>query len=234
MTALDGGCRTFLALEPELIDILPRDAFERCDRIRADTLMRLRVPGTQAKIAGVHHERPLAATAFHRHHLGAAGDHQILGTRHDRVCGHVNGGNTGTAEAIQRDAAGADVVAGVKRRHPSEIAALRTALGTGAPDDVVDLSGIDAGAVRQRAQYGGAELLRMNARQRALAGLADAARCPAGVDDQRVSHGVFLGFVDLSHLRPIAAQCQFASTGGAHRGPTPRGCEPRLPQPRHS
>src|SRR4029077_20561576 len=38
MTALDGGCRTFLALEPELIDILPRDAFERCDRIRADTL----------------------------------------------------------------------------------------------------------------------------------------------------------------------------------------------------
>ena len=88
--------------------------------------------------------------------------------------------------------AGAHVIAGVERRHPAEIAALLAALRTGAPDDVVDVSGIDAGAIGQRAQYRGAELLRMDARQGALAGLADAPRRPACIDDQRVNHGAFL------------------------------------------
>src|SRR5207253_2319693 len=81
-----------------------------------------------------------------------------------------------------------------ERCHSPEIATLRTALRTGTPDDVVDIGGIDASAIGQRAQYGRAELLRMNACQRALAGLADPARCPACVDDQRVNHGVsFMG-----------------------------------------
>ena len=192
MAALDGGRRPLLAFEAELIDILPRDAFQRRHRIGADALMRLRMLGAQAKIAVVHHERPLAAAAFHRHHLGAAGDHEILRARHDRVGRHVDAGNAGTAKSIQRHGAGAHVIAGIERRHPSEIAALLAALRAGTPDDVVDIGGIDAGAIGQRAQYRGAELLRMDARQGALAGLADAPRRPACVDDQRVNHGVFL------------------------------------------
>ena len=203
MAALDGGRRPLLAFEAELIDILPRDAFQRRHRVGADALMRLRMPGAQAKIAVVHHERPLAATAFHRHHLGAAGDHEILGARHDRVGRHVDAGDAGTAEPVQRHRAGAHVIAGIERRHPAEIAALLAALRTGTPDDVVDISGIDAGAIGQRAQYRCAELLRMDARQGALAGLADAPRRPACVDDQRVNHGVFLKFIDWPHLLPI-------------------------------
>ena len=39
--------------------------------------MRLRVSGAQTEVAIVHHERPLAAAAFHRHHFGAAGDDEI-------------------------------------------------------------------------------------------------------------------------------------------------------------
>ena len=193
MSALDGGRRPLLALKAELIDILPRDALERRHRIRANALVRLRVLGAQTKIAIVHHERPLAAPAFHRHHLGTAGDNQILRARHDRIRRHVDAGDAGTAEPVQRDAAGAHVIAGVERRHPAEVAALRTALRTGAPNNVVDISSIDTGAIRQRAQYRCAQLLRMNPCERTLAGLANASRRPACIDDQRVNHGVSLG-----------------------------------------
>ena len=72
MSALDGGRRPLLALEAEFIDVLPRNTFKRRHRVGADALMRLRMPGAQAKIAVVHHERPLAAATFHRHHLGTA------------------------------------------------------------------------------------------------------------------------------------------------------------------
>ncbi len=83
MAALDGGIGALLALQPERVDILPRNAFHCRDRIGADALMRLRMPGAQAQIAGVHHHRTAAATAFHRHHLAAAGDDEILGAGHD-------------------------------------------------------------------------------------------------------------------------------------------------------
>ena len=192
MAALDGRRRPLLAFEAQFIDILPRDALERCHRIGADALMRLRMLGTEAKVAVVHHERPLAAAAFHRHHLGAARDHEILGARHNGIGRHVDAGDAGTAEAIQRDGAGAHVIAGIERRHPAEIAALLAPLRAGAPDDVVDISGIDAGTIGQRAQYRCAELLRMDTRQSALAGLADAPWRPACIDDQRVNHGVSL------------------------------------------
>ena len=197
ITARDRLRGALLAFETERVDVLPGDAFERCHGVGAHPLMRLRVPGAQAQIAVVHHERPLAATAFHRHHFGTAGDDEILGARHDRGRRHVDAGDPGAAETIERDAAGAHVIAGVERRHPPQIAALRTALGAGAPDDVVDIGGIDAGALGQRTKHRCAELLRVNARQRPLAGLANAARRPAGIDDQCVNHVSVL--VSLPH-----------------------------------
>ena len=68
-------------------------------------------------------------------------------------------------------------------------------LGAGAPDDVVDIGRIDPGAIGQRPQHRRAELLRMNVGQRALAGLANASRRSACVDDQRVHHGVSFGLL---------------------------------------
>ena len=171
------ACRgALLALEGQLVDVLARDAFERRDRVGADALVRLRMQGAQAQVAGVHHERPARRGGPARHHLGAAGDHEILHARHDPGGRDVDGGDARAAEAVERHAAGADVVAGVERRHPAQVAALLAALRAGAPDDVVDFGGVEAVALGQRAQDGGAELLRMNVRQRALAGLADAAR----------------------------------------------------------
>jgi hypothetical protein len=40
---------------------------------------------------------------------------------------------------------------------------LRSALGTGSPDDVVDIGGVDSGTIGQRAEHRRAQLLRMNA-----------------------------------------------------------------------
>src|SRR6185312_17330595 len=112
-------------------------------------------PGAEAEVARVHHERSDAAAAFHGHHLGTARDHQILRARHDGIGGHGDAGDAGTAETVECDPAGADIVAGVERRHAPEIATLRSELCGGAPDDVVDIGGVDAGALGQRPQYGG-------------------------------------------------------------------------------
>ena len=81
-----------------------------------------------------------------------------------------------------------DVVAGVERRHPTEVAALLADLRAGAPHDVVDIGGVEAVALDQRLEHGAAEVLRVQVRERALALLADPAGRAAGVDDQCVGH----------------------------------------------
>ncbi len=181
-----------LALKPQRIDVLPGDTFERRDGVGANALMRLRMPGAEAKIAGVHHHGAFAAASLHRHHLGTTGDHEILEARHDSGGCHVDAGDAGSAEAVERHAAGTEVISGIESGHPAEIAALLAALGTGAPDNVVDIGGIDPGAIGQRPQHGSTELLRMNAGQRTFSDLANASRRSACIDDQRVNHGVFL------------------------------------------
>ena len=150
----DGVGGLLLALKPQRVDVPPGDAFEGRDGVGANALMRLRMPGAETKIAGVHHHGAVAAASLHRHHLGATGDHEILGARHDSGGCHVDAGDAGSAEAVERDAAGTEIISGVERGHPAEIAALLAALGAGAPDDVVDIGGIDPGAIGQRPQHG--------------------------------------------------------------------------------
>jgi hypothetical protein len=58
-------------------------------------------------------------------------------------------GDARTAEAVERDAAGLHVVAGVERGHAAQVAALlRDLRWLRAPDDVVDLGGVDCCARR--------------------------------------------------------------------------------------
>src|SRR5262245_60347812 len=163
VTALDRRAGALLAFQPKRVDILPRDAFHGSDRIGADALMRLRMLGTEAKIARIHHHRTAASAAFHRHHLGAARDHEILGTGHDRVGRHVDTRDARTTEAVEGHGARTHVIAGIERRHAPEIAALGRDLRAAAPDDVIDVGSVDAGALGEREQHGGAELLRMDA-----------------------------------------------------------------------
>src|SRR5690348_13561129 len=48
MAVRDGMRRALLALEPKLVDVLTRDAFERRHGVRTDSLMRLRMSRAQA------------------------------------------------------------------------------------------------------------------------------------------------------------------------------------------
>jgi hypothetical protein len=93
-----------------------------------------------------------------------------------------------TAEAVQRHAAGADVKAGVERRHAPKVAALLADLGAGAPHHVVHLGGVQLVALGDGAQDGRAQTLRVNLGQRALGVFADPARGAAGVDDPGFGH----------------------------------------------
>ena len=53
MTAFNGVGGPFLTLQPQRVDVPPRDAFKCRDGVGADSLVRLRMPGTEPKIAGV-------------------------------------------------------------------------------------------------------------------------------------------------------------------------------------
>jgi hypothetical protein len=140
----------------------------------------------RCSVARAHRQQALLRQ---RHHLGAAADHEVLHARHDRVGRDVGGGDARAAEAVEGHAAGPDVVAGVERRHPPEVAALLAHLRAGAPDHVVDIGGVEVVALGESLEHGAAEVLGVQVRQSALALLADATRGPAGVDDQCVRHG---------------------------------------------
>jgi hypothetical protein len=186
----DGGA--LLADHRKVVHRIARNAFQGGDGVGADALVRLRMLGAQAHVAAVH-QIPRAvrvgAGGGVGHHLGAAGDHQVFHARHDRGRGHVHRGDARAAEAVEGGGAGLDVIAGVERGHAAEVAALLAPLRGGAPDDVVDLGGVQVIALGDRLQHRGRELLRVDARQGAFAHLADAPRGPACVDDVSVSHG---------------------------------------------
>jgi len=207
-----------LAYERQLVGIFSADAFKCRDGVGADALVRLRMPGTEPQIARVHHQRAVAAPRRHRHLFSAAGDHEILCTGHDRGRSHVDAGNARAAEAIERNAARPDVIACVQRRHPADVAGLLANLGAGAPNDVVDLGGVDAGALAKRAQNGRPEVLWVDVRERALAGLADAARRSARIDNQCIHHVPVL----CSEVIVFCSAINVASCGWPRQGAHPR------------
>ena len=105
----------------------------------------------------------------------------------------VDRGDARAAEAVERHAAGAHVVAGVERRHAAEVAALRAATWALVPQMMSSTSAVSKPLRSASAsQHRGAEVLRVEVGERALARLADAARRAAGVDDQCVRHGALL------------------------------------------
>ena len=179
----DGGAP--LRLGRVRVERGPVDAFERCDRVGAHALVRLRVDLLEVRVAGAHRQEALLRQ---RHHLGPAADDEIFVAGHHHRRREVVGRDARAAEAVEGDTAGAHVVAGVERGHATEIAALLADLRAGAPDDVVDVGGVEAVPVDERAQHGCRDVLRVQVRERALPLLADAARRAAGVDDESVGH----------------------------------------------
>ena len=128
-----------------------------------------------------------------RHHLGATADGEVLVAGHHHRRGEVVGRDARAAEAVERHAAGAHVVAGVERRHATEVAALLADLRAGAPDDVVDVGGVEAVAIDERLEHRGGDVLGVEVGERPLPLLADAPRRAACVDDECFSHRHSLG-----------------------------------------
>ena len=184
----DGNGGALLADIAHLVQSLARDLLQGGNSIGADALVGLRMMQAKAQIAVVHDRRAAAAATVHRHHFRAAGDHQIFHARLDAGGGQAHSADARAAETVDRDAARLDVIAGVERRHAAEVAALLRDLGGCPPDHVADLFGVDLVALGDRLENGRTELLRMNLPQRALAGLADAARRTAGIDDPCFGH----------------------------------------------
>ncbi len=191
MIALDRGIGPLLADDREFFRRAAGNALKRCDRIGADALMRLGMQRAQMQIAAIHHRRRLriGGRCGVAHHLRTAGDDQIFHAGHDLGGGKIHRCDARTAETVERDAAGAGVIAGIEGRHAAEIAALFAALGRGAPDNVVHLRRVQIIAFGKRLQNGGGKTLRMNVGQRTLADLADAAWRAAGIDDVGFRHG---------------------------------------------
>ena len=200
----DGDVGALLAGQGQFVDRLAADAFHRGDGVGADALVRLRMPRAQAQVAAVHELRGRGGVGGGRrvgHHLGAAGDDQVFHARHDHGRGQIDRGDPGATEAVEGNTAGLDVVAGVERGHAAEVAALLAALAGRAPDDVINLGGVQIVALGHGPEHRGGQLLRMDIGERAFANLADAARRAAGVDDQGFGHG---GIPFRGDRRPVA------------------------------
>src|SRR3546814_7220105 len=88
-------------------------------------------------------------------------------------------------KTIERRAARLGVKARRQRRHAVEVAALLAVLRRGRPYDVVDGRGVEIVAIADRGEHSCGEVLRVEVRKSALAGLADPARGADGVDDIR-------------------------------------------------
>jgi hypothetical protein len=128
-----------------------------------------------------------------RHHLGTAGDHEVVHPRHHAVGGEVGGGDPRTAEPVERDATGLDVITRIESGHAAEVARLLLDLGAGAPHDVVHIGGVEAVAFGQRLQHRGPHVLGVEVGETALAQLARPAGSAAGVDNEGVGHGFSSG-----------------------------------------
>ena len=123
-------------------------------------------------------------------HFGAAGDNHIFQPRHDHARGEIHGCDSRATETVEGNAARPDVISGVKCCHAPKITALRAALSTCAPDDIVYFRGGKVVAIGNGTQHRRRQLLRVHIGQRAFTHLADTPRGANTIDNPRFGHVV--------------------------------------------
>ena len=181
--------RARLAFKRQLIERFARDILDRRDGVRTDTLVHLRMAAAKFQIAAIHQSRRIRRKhAELRHHLRAAGDDDIFQARHDHTGREIDRRDARSAEAIERHAAGAQVIPRLKRRHPSGIAGREAHLIARAPDDVVDIGRVEIVALRNRLEYRRAQHMGVHLVIGPPTRPPAGAGCPAGIDDQSFLH----------------------------------------------
>ena len=181
-----GASGTLLAFHRIGIDVVAAEAVLRGDQIGTDALRR--------EIGLVGHgrvHRPGTAIGAHRHtthRFDATADGEHRFTRDNLRSRHVAGLEARGAEAVDLHAGGGFGVIGVEHGYAGDVAALLADRGDTAEDHIVNVTGVDAGAIAHRLQHLGAELNRGDFVQLAvLAALA--ARGADGVVDIGFGHG---------------------------------------------
>ena len=184
-----------LAFDAHRFQFLTGDAFHRGDGISADALVRLRTPCLKARVVGaqaaaaepglVHLHAVVADVG---HHFHAARDSEIVHPGHNHASREIGRGDAGAAEAVKRDAAGPDVIAGIERGIAADVTRLQPYRPGHTPDDVVDVGGVEIVAIAQGGQHCCRKMLGMHGGQRALAHFANAARRTDGVNDIGFGH----------------------------------------------
>jgi hypothetical protein len=137
LSRANGIGRALLGLVSQGIQCLALNALQAGDSVGADTLMRLWVHLAQQQVAVVHEGvRGGAVLTIRGHHLCATADHQILGAGHDVHGRQIYRGDARAAKAVQGHTTGANIVARFQCGHTRQVAALASALGAGAEDNV--------------------------------------------------------------------------------------------------
>ena len=137
--------------------------------------------GQQVFVVGVEAVGAVACRAAHR--LDAGADDELLVAGADAHRGERHRLLARPAEAIQRDAGDGHRPSGVEHGHAADVVRVITGVRTVAADDVVDVDGVEPGAVAQSVEHLAEHLLRMEVGEAALALLADPTRRTNGVDD---------------------------------------------------
>ena len=135
------------------------------------------------------------------HRLDAAADEDVAVADRDRVRRGVDRLEPRPAQPVDRQPAHLDREVGEQQGHPRDVAVVLAGLVGAAQDHVLDERRVDAGAVDDRAQDDGREVVRADARERAAVA---ADRRADGLDDP----GLADRSVRVSRHRSIVSQRQ--------------------------
>ncbi len=185
---LDGGRRSLVAFDGQLVLVGPRDV-----PLLGDVLRRHAHVAIVERIAqrGDHHvdERRVVhpRTPAHRgreiraaaHVLGAAGDRHVGIAEHDRVGGGDDRLQSAAAESVERERRRFDRQAALHARDAGQIVVVGVGVDHIAEDDVPDRRGFDVGPLHRFAHAKGREVAGRNVLQAAA---ISADGCPCAAD----------------------------------------------------
>ena len=141
-----------------------------------------------------------------RHRLDAAGDEEVAVARDDGVAGADDRGQTRGAEPVDRHAGDRFRQAGEQRGEPRDVAVVLAGLVGAAEPDVLDLAGVDAGALDGRGDRGGGQVVRTDAGEPAAVA---ADRRADGREDHGARH--------VEPLRPRGRSSRYSSSKSRDR-----------------
>ena len=166
-----------------------------------------------------------------RHRFDAAADEHVAVADGDRVGRRVDRLEPRPAQPVDGLAADLDREVGEQQRHPGDVAVVLAGLVRAAEDDVLDERRVEAGAIDDRAQDGGGEIVRPDARERAPVAAdrrADGLDDP-GLAERTVGRAAHAAIVRAAARRPAISSAPPQRVTGPRPAPGRVRTEARRP-----